>query len=156
MEPTNLPLKDRIQEDVKSAMRAREKERLAVLRLIGAALKQKEVDERIELGDADVVAILDKMAKQRKDSLEQYRSAGRDDLADQESYELDIIEAYLPGRLGESELAEIIDEAFASIQPSSMKDMGKVMSVLRPNVQGRADMGEVSQQVKSRLTALAG
>ena len=156
MEPTNLPLKDRIQEDVKSAMRAREKERLAVLRLIGAALKQKEVDERIELGDADVVAILDKMAKQRKDSLEQYRSAGRDDLADQESYELDIIEAYLPSRLGESELAEIIDEAFASIQPSSMKDMGKVMSVLRPNVQGRADMGEVSQQVKSRLTALAG
>ena len=156
MEPTNLPLKDRIQEDVKSAMRAREKERLAVLRLIGAALKQKEVDERIELGDADVVAILDKMAKQRKDSLEQYRSAGRDDLADQESYELDIIEAYLPNRLGESELAEIIDEAFASIQPSSMKDMGKVMSVLRPNVQGRADMGEVSQQVKSRLTALAG
>lgn len=156
MEPTDLPLKDRIQEDVKSAMRAREKERLAVLRLIGAALKQKEVDERIELGDADVVAILDKMAKQRKDSLEQYRSAGRDDLADQESYELDIIEAYLPSRLGESELAEIIDEAFASIQPSSMKDMGKVMSVLRPNVQGRADMGEVSQQVKSRLTALAG
>lgn len=156
MEPTTLPLKDRIHEDVKSAMRAREKERLAVLRLIGAALKQKEVDERIELGDADVVAILDKMAKQRKDSLEQYRSAGRDDLADQESYELDIIEAYLPSRLGESELAEIIDEAFASIQPSSMKDMGKVMSVLRPNVQGRADMGEVSQQVKSRLTALAG
>ena len=128
----------------------------ADFRIEGHELAVTSHDERIELGDADVVAILDKMAKQRKDSLEQHRSAGRDDLADQESYELDIIEAYLPSRLGESELAEIIDEAFASIQPSSMKDMGKVMSVLRPNVQGRADMGEVSQQVKSRLTALAG
>ena len=151
-----LPLKERIQEDVKHAMRAREKDRLLVLRLISAALKQKEVDERIVLADADVVGILNKMAKQRKDSLTHYRRAGRDDLADQESYELEIIETYLPSALGESELSQLIDDAFSAVAPVSIRDMGRVMTALRPNVQGRVDMGEVSQRVKSRLGEIDG
>jgi uncharacterized protein YqeY len=147
-------LKERIQDDIKAAMRAREKEHLGVLRLIGSEIKQREVDERITLDDAAIVAVLDKMVKQRKDSLEQYQKAGRDDLANQESYELTIIEPYLPARVSAEELAQILDQAFADVAPSSMKDMGKLMDMVKPQLQGRADMGAVSKQVRERLTSL--
>jgi len=146
-----MSLKSRIQDDVKNAMRAHERERLAVLRLVTAAIKQKEVDERIELDDAQVLAVLDKMVKQRRESLEQYRSAGRDDLADQEAFELDLIQTYLPEPLGEAELDSLIDEAIAEAGADSIRDMGGVMNALRPKVQGRADMKAVSQAVKNRL-----
>ena len=140
-----MSLKSRIQDDVKNAMRAQERERLAVLRLVTAAIKQKEVDERIELDDAQVLAVLDKMVKQRRESLEQYRTAGRDDLADQEAFELDLIQTYLPEPLGEAELAAMIRDAIAEVGASSIRDMGAVMNALRPQVQGRADMKAVSQ-----------
>ena len=145
-------LKDRIQADVKDAMRARDKERLGVLRMVGAEIKQIEVDERTELDDTRVLSVLDKMCKQRKDALTQYRDAGRDDLADQEAFELEVIGAYLPTQLTEAELDTLLDEVFAEVQPESMKDMGKVMGVLKPRAQGRADMGTVSQRVKARLS----
>jgi len=146
-----MSLKSRIQDDVKNAMRAHQRERLAVLRLVTAAIKQKEVDERIELDDAQVLAVLDKMVKQRRESLEQYRSAGRDDLANQEAFELDLIQAYLPEPLGEAELGGLIDEAISDAGASSIRDMGAVMNALRSKVQGRADMKAVSQAVKNRL-----
>ena len=146
-----MSLKSRIQDDVKNAMRAHERERLAVLRLVTAAIKQKEVDERIELDDAQVLAVLDKMVKQRRESLEQYRAAGRDDLADREAFELDLIQTYLPEPLSESELNDLIDEAMAQAGATSIKDMGKVMAVLKPGLQGRADMGAVSAMIKARL-----
>ncbi len=144
-------LKERIAEDTKSAMRNKEKERLGTLRLVGAAIKQREVDERITLGDADVVAVLEKMLKQRRDSIDQYRKAGRDDLADKEEAEVAIIEEYMPAALGEAEIDTLIDEAIQSTGAASMKDMGSVMGVLRPKIQGRADMGAVSARVKARL-----
>ena len=146
-----MSLKHRIQEDVKNAMRAQERERLAVLRLVTAAIKQKEVDERIELDDAQVLAVLDKMAKQRRESLGQYREAGRDDLAEQEAFELGLIQTYLPAQLGEDELAELIKSTISETGASSIKDMGSVMNALRPKVQGRADMKSVSQSVKTHL-----
>jgi len=148
-----MSLKARIQDDVKNAMRAHQRERLAVLRLVTAAIKQKEVDERIELDDAQVLAVLDKMVKQRRDSLEQYRAAGRDDLADQEAFELDLIQTYMPEPLGEEQLGELIREAIAETGAGSIKDMGAVMNALRPRVQGRADMKAVSQAVKTQLMA---
>jgi uncharacterized protein YqeY len=146
-----MSLKHRIQEDVKNAMRAQERERLAVLRLVTAAIKQREVDERIELDDAQVLAVLDKMAKQRRESLSQYREAGRDDLAEQEAFELGLIQTYLPAQLGEDELAELIRNTISETGASSIKDMGSVMNALRPKVQGRADMKSVSQSVKTHL-----
>lgn len=146
-----MSLKSRIQDDVKNAMRAHERERLAVLRLVTAAIKQKEVDERIELDDAQVLAVLDKMVKQRRESLEQYRDAGRDDLAAQEAYELDLIQAYLPEPLGEDELAALIRATIAEVGADSIRDMGAVMNALREQVQGRADMKAVSQAVKNQL-----
>lgn len=146
-----MSLKHRIQEDVKNAMRAQERERLAVLRLVTAAIKQKEVDERIELDDAQVLAVLDKMAKQRRESLDQYRQAGRDDLAAQEAFELGLIQTYLPEQLDEDELAALIKTTIAETGASSIKDMGSVMNALRPKVQGRADMKSVSQSVKTHL-----
>ena len=148
-----MSLKSRIQEDVKNAMRARERGQLATLRLVTAAIKQKEVDERIELDDTQVLAVLDKMVKQRHESLEQYRQAGRDDLADKEQFELDLIQAYLPEPLGEEELAALIQSTIAELGASSLKDMGPVMNALRGQVQGRADMKAVSQAVRSQLTA---
>ena len=144
-------LKSRILDDVKSAMRARDKERLAVLRLITAAIKQREVDERLELGGPDVLQVLDKMVKQRRDSEGQYRDAGRDDLAAQEALEIRIISEYLPEALDEAKLDALIDGAIAESGATGMKDMGKVMAALRPQVQGRADMGAVSAAVKARL-----
>jgi len=146
-----MSLKHRIQEDVKNAMRSQERERLAVLRLVTAAIKQKEVDERIDLDDAQVLAVLDKMAKQRRESLEQYRQAGRDDLAEQEAFELGLIQGYLPEQLGEDELADLIETTITETGASSIKDMGSVMNALRPKVQGRADMKAVSQSVKTQL-----
>jgi uncharacterized protein YqeY len=148
-----MSLKARILEDVKNAMRARQREQLAALRLMTAAIKQKEVDERIELNDEQVLAVLDKMVKQRRESLEQYRQAGRDDLADKEQFELDLIQTYLPEPLSEQELAELIRTTIAEVGASNIRDMGSVMSALRGQVQGRADMKAVSQAVKAQLAS---
>jgi len=146
-----MSLKSRIQDDIKTAMRARERERLGCLRLITAAIKQKEVDERVELDDAAVLAVLDKMVKQRRESLEQYESAGRSDLAEQERWELELISTYLPEQLGADELNTLIGEAVESAGATSMRDMGAVMAKLRPQVQGRADMKAVSTAVREML-----
>ena len=148
-----MSLKARIQEDVKSAMRAQQREQLAALRLLTAAIKQKEVDERIELNDEQVLAVLDKMVKQRRESLEQFRQAGRDDLADKEQFELDLIQTYLPEPLSEQQLAELIRAAIAEVGASTIRDMGSVMGALRSQVQGRADMKAVSQAVKAQLAS---
>ncbi len=145
-------LKSRIQEDVKTAMRARDRDRLGVLRLITAAIKQREVDERVTLDDAGVLQVLDKMVKQRRDSESQYRDAGRADLADREAYEIGIVQEYMPEALDEAEIAALIDGAIAETGAAGMKDMGQVMGLLRPQVQGRADMGAVSAAVKARLS----
>lgn len=144
-------LKGQIQEDVKSAMRARDQRRLTALRLITAAIKQVEVDQRIEMDDTGVLAVLDKMVKQRRDSLEQYQSAGRDDLAAQEKFELDLIANYLPEALSGEELSALIKQAIIDTGASSMRDMGSVMNKLRDKVQGRADMKAVSTAVKAQL-----
>ena len=146
-----MSLKDRILQDVKDAMRARDKPRLATIRLITAAIKQQEVDERIELDDTQVLALLDKMCKQRRESISQFEKAGRDDLIAQETSELELIQTYLPEQLGEDEIATLIDEAMASTGAASIKDMGKVMGQLKPKLQGRADMGAVSAMIKAKL-----
>ena len=132
-------------------MRARDKQRLGALRPMTAELKRVEVDERIELDDTRVLAVLDKMVKQRNDSLSQYVQAGRDDLADQERFELALLREFMPEALDEAAIAALVDEAIAGCGATSMKDMGQVMAALRPNVQGRADMGAVSAMVKARL-----
>ncbi|MEW8627963.1 MAG: GatB/YqeY domain-containing protein [Candidatus Thiodiazotropha sp.] len=144
-------LKQRIQDDVKVAMKAKDKERLGTLRLITAAIKQREVDERAELDDSQVLAILDKMIKQRRDSVEQYESAGRQELADQEKSEIAIIEDYLPAGLSDDEVASLIESAIQEVGAAGMQDMGKVMGKLKPQMQGRADMGKVSGLVKQKL-----
>jgi uncharacterized protein len=146
-----VSLKARIQEDVKTAMRSQERERLGVLRLISAAIKQIEVDERIELNDEQVLAVLDKMVKQRRESLEQFDKAGREDLASRERYELEVIQQYLPEPLSEGELLALIQSAIRELGASSVRDMGPVMNALRGKVQGRADMKAVSQAVKAQL-----
>ena len=145
-------LKHRINEDVKSAMRSKEKDRLAALRLITAAIKQREVDERIDLDDAQVNAVLNKMAKQHRDSIEQYTSAGRDDLVAKEQFELDIITDYLPRQMDAAEINAKVDEVIAATGAATIKDMGKVMGQLKSALQGRADLGQVSALVKSRLS----
>jgi hypothetical protein len=146
-------LKQRVQEDMKTALKAGEKRRLGVVRLILAAIKQREVDERIELDDTQVLAVLDKMVKQRRDSVSQYSAAGREDLAEVERYEIEVCQGYLPKALTESEIADLIGAAIAATGATGMKDMGKVMAELRPQVQGRADMGAVSSLIKQRLAA---
>ena len=146
-----MSLKDRIIQDVKDAMRAKDKPRLATLRLITAAIKQREVDERIELDDTQVTLVLDKMVKQRRESIVQFEKAGRDDLIAIENNELDIIIPYLPEQLGEDEINALIDAALEQTGASSIKDMGKVMGQLKPKLQGKADMGAVSALIKSRL-----
>jgi len=148
-----MSLKARIQDDVKTAMRAAERERLGVLRLISAAIKQIEVDERIELNDEQVLAVLDKMVKQRRESLEQFEKAEREDLAAKERYELEVIQAYLPEPLSEDELSALITSTIKELGASSVRDMGPVMNALRGQVQGRADMKAVSQAVKTQLGA---
>lgn len=132
-------------------MRSKDKDKLGALRLIQAAFKQKEVDERIELDDQQAIAILDKMAKQHRDSIEQFSQANRDDLVEKEQYELDIIETYLPAQLSEAEIKEMIETAIADTGAESMKDMGKVMGKLKGELQGRADMSQVSGMIKARL-----
>ncbi|MGH8246930.1 MAG: GatB/YqeY domain-containing protein [Gammaproteobacteria bacterium] len=144
-------LKARVNEDVKSAMRARERERLGVLRMILAAIKQKEVDERIELDDTGVLAVLDKLARQHRDSIDQFDKAGRTDLSTKERFELGIVQSYLPQPLTDDELATLIENAINETGASSARDMGRVMGVLKPKVQGRTDMGKVGGLVKSRL-----
>lgn len=144
-------LKQRIQEDMKSAMKAGEKDRLGVIRLILAAIKQIEVDQRIVLDDAQTIAVLDKMLKQRRDSISQYTAAGRTDLADVESAEVVIIQEYLPQALTDEEIAELIDQAVAETGAAGVAGMGKVMAVLKPKMQGRADMAVVSARIKARL-----
>jgi len=144
-------LKTRITEAMKAAMRAQEKARLSTIRLILAEIKRIEVDERVEVDDARALIILDKMAKQRRDSISQFRNAGRDDLADAETRELSVIGEFLPQPLTEAELAAIVDKALADSGASSPADMGKVMALLKPAIQGRADMAAVSKLVKARL-----
>ncbi len=144
-------LKASITSAQKEAMKAREKERLATIRLILAEFKRIEVDERIELDDARVLAVLDKMLKQRRDSISQYESAGRQDLADVEAAEIKVIETFLPAALTAEEIDGLIEEAISSSGAESVRDMGKVMGVLKPQLQGRADVGKVSQLVKQRL-----
>ncbi len=144
-------MRDDIHNAMKAAMRAKDKPRLGVIRLILAAIKQREVDERIELNDEQVLVILDKMVKQRRDSISQFEAADRQDLADQEKYEVTIIQEYLPAALSNKELQTIISESIATAKATSPKDMGKVMRVLKPKVQGRCDMGEASKMVKQLL-----
>ena len=144
-------IKLQISEDVKTAMKARDKVRLAALRLMMAEFKKVEVDERQEIDDPRALEILDRMSKQRRDSLSQYKDAGRDDLVEQEQFELDVIADYLPAPLSEDELVELIAAVIAEIGAEGMSDMGKVMGHLKPRDQGRADMGKVSGQVKAAL-----
>ena len=147
-------LKNQITEDMKSAMKAGEKDRLKVVRLILAAIKQVEVDKRIELDDAAVLAVLDKMVKQRRDSVEQFEKGNREDLAAIERAEIDVLETYLPEQLSADELARMVDEVIAVTGAESMRDMGKVMGRIKAMAAGRADMGAVSATVKERLNAL--
>ena len=146
-----MSLKAKISEDMKTAMKAREAARLGAIRLLLAAIKQKEVDERTELDDSAVLAVIDKMLKQRRDSIEQYTAANREDLAAVERAEVDVIQTYLPAALSDAEIEDIINAAITSSGASSAKDMGKVVGLVRPKVTGRADMGKVSGLIKARL-----
>lgn len=146
-------IKGQITEDMKTAMRSQDKDRLATIRLILAALKQREVDERITLTDEHVLAILDKMVKQRRESIAQYEAANRPELAQKEAEEIVVIQQYLPEQLSDTELTGLIDAAIQESGATSAKDMGKVMGILKPKVQGRADVGAVSAKVKDRLSA---
>jgi uncharacterized protein YqeY len=146
-----MSLKARIQEDVKNAMRARQREQLAALRLITAAIKQKEVDERIALDDAQVIAVVERLLKQRRESITQYEQAGRAELAAAERFEADVLMGYLPAQLGEAEVDAAIGAAIAETGAAGPKDMGRVMGVLKARLAGRADMAAVSARVKSSL-----
>ncbi|MCF8005126.1 MAG: GatB/YqeY domain-containing protein [Chromatiaceae bacterium] len=144
-------LKARLQADMKAAMKAGDKARLGVIRLINAAIKQREVDERVELDDTQVLVVLDKMLKQRRDSVTQYQDAGREDLAAQERFEIQVCQEYMPAALSEDEIAALITAAIADTGAAGMKDMGKVMAALKPKLQGRADMAAVSATIKAKL-----
>lgn len=146
-------IKERIREDMKAAMRSHDAARLSTIRLLLAAIKQREIDEQIEAGDEDVLAVIGKMVKQRRDSVEQYRSGGREDLAANEQAEIDVLSTYLPQQLSDEEVAAIVEEAVAEVGMTGMAAMGKVMSVVKPRVNGRADLGKVSALIKARLTA---
>lgn len=148
-----MSLRLRITDDMKSAMRAKDMSRLAAIRLLQAAIKQREVDERIELDDAQVVSVIEKMLKQRKDSITQYEAANRMDLADVEKFEVSVLQAYMPQALSEDEVAQLVGEAISSSGAAGVKDMGKVMAAVRPLVAGRADMGVVSALIKAKLSA---
>ena len=147
-----MSLKERITEDMKAAMRAKEASRLSTIRLLLAAMKQKEVDERVELTDADVLAIIEKLVKQRRDSIAQYLAARRQDLADVESYELNLLQSYMPVQLSAEELQAEVMTAISESGAASARDMGKVMAVLRARLAGRADMSKVSVLVKEKLS----
>ncbi len=146
-----MTLRERINEDMKTAMKARDSEKLGAIRLLQAALKQKEVDERIEITNDIVLATVEKMLKQRKDSIEQYTAGNRMDLVAKEQFEVAVLQAYMPAQMSEAELAAVLDAVIAETGASSAKDMGKVMNALRPRVAGRADMGKLSGVVKARL-----
>jgi len=146
-----MSLKQQLIDDMKTAMKAGDKARLGVIRLINAAIKQREVDSRSALDDAAIIAVLEKMRKQRQDSVSQYQAANRDDLAAIERAEMDVIDAYLPSRLGEAELLAVIHSAMTETGAKSPADMGKLMAVLKPRLAGQADMGQVSQLVKHQL-----
>ena len=146
-----MSLKAKITEDMKSAMRARDAARLSAIRLLLAAMKQREVDERIELPDADILAIIEKMLKQRRDSVSQYEAGGRQDLADVEKFEIGILSGYMPQQLTDAEIAGEVVAAVAATGAKAMQDMGKVMALLKPKLAGRADMAKVSALVKAKL-----
>ncbi len=146
-------LKSRLQSEMKSSMKSGDKSRLGVIRLMLSAIKQVEVDERIELDDTRIIATLDKMAKQRRESISQFESAGRDDLLAIERDELEIIQEFLPAAMSDEEIESLVEASIASTGAASMQDMGKLMGALKPQLQGRADMGKVSQLVKARLSA---
>ena len=148
-----MSLKARITEDMKSAMRAKEAARLSAIRLLLSAMKQREVDERIELADADVMGIIEKMIRQRRESIVQYEKGGRADLADAEKFEVGVLSAYLPQQMSESDLAAAVDAALVETGAKAMPDMGKVMAILKPKLAGRADMARVSALVKSKLNS---
>ncbi|WP_019218382.1 GatB/YqeY domain-containing protein [Legionella tunisiensis] len=147
-----MTIKDRLSNDLKDAMRARDKKTLDTLRLVTAAVKQVEVDERIVVDEERMLVILDKLAKQRKESIAQFQAAGRDDLVAQEQFELDLISQYLPEPLSEADIEALITQAFADVGAEKMSDMGKVMAQLKPQLQGRADMSKVSAMIKARLS----
>ncbi|TXT26552.1 MAG: hypothetical protein FD134_482 [Gallionellaceae bacterium] len=147
-----MSLKQKISEDMKTAMRARDTARLGAIRLLLAAMKQREVDERIDLTDADVISIIDKMIKQRRDSISQFETAGRQDLADAEKFEISVLQSYMPQPMSDAEVAVAVAEAIASSGAKSPQEMGKVIALLKPKLAGRADMGKVSAQVKSGLS----
>ena len=147
-----MSLKDRIQEDMKAAMRSGEKERLGTIRLILAAVKQREVDERITLDDAQLISVLEKMGKQRRESIAQFQAGARPDLVEKENAELRIISAYLPSQLSDAELDTLICDAITQAGASSIKDMGKVMNIIKSKAQGRADMAAVGARIKARLS----
>lgn len=147
-----MSLKARINDDMKAAMKAREAERLATIRLLLAAMKQKEVDERIELDDATIIAVVDKMLKQRRDSVTQYEAANRQDLADRERFEMTVLADYLPQPLTDAEIDALIEAAVAGTGAAGLPDMGKVMGAVKSQMAGRADMAAVSARIKARLT----
>ena len=147
-----MSLKDRIQEDMKTAMRSGDKDRLGCIRLIMAAVKQREVDERITLDDAQLLGVLEKMGKQRRESITQFQAGGRADLVAKENAELDIINSYLPAQLGAAELDALISQAISETGAASIKDMGKVMALIKSKAQGRADMSTVGARIKARLS----
>jgi uncharacterized protein YqeY len=148
-----MTLKERITEDMKAAMRAKQTARLSTVRLLLAAIKQREVDERLQLTDADVVGVIDKMLKQRRDSITQYEAGGRQDLADAEKFEVQVLTAYMPQALSQVEIDTAIADAIAAAGAKSAQDMGKVMAALKPKLSGRADMAKVSAQVKAKLSS---
>jgi uncharacterized protein YqeY len=147
-----MSLKARLQEDMKAALRAGAKDRLGTIRMIMAGIKQREVDERIELDDPQVLAVIDKLVKQRRESITQFLAGGRADLVDKETGELAVLQAYLPAQLGDAELDALISEAIAQSGAASIKDMGKVMGLIKAKAQGRADMGAVGARIKARLS----
>ncbi len=148
-----MSLRARIQDDIKAAMRAREQDKLATLRMLSAAIKQREVDERIELADGDVLSLVEKLIKQRRDAAKQYADGGRPELAEKEVAEAGLLEVYLPAQLSDDELNAVLDTCIAEAGASGPQDMGKVMGLIKPRVAGQADMGKVSQLVKARLTS---
>ena len=147
-----MSLKDRVTEDMKNAMRAKDSERLGTIRMITSAIKQREVDERITLDDAQVLSVIEKMIKMRKESIEQFKSGGRDDLVAREAKEIELLQAYLPAQLSEAEVDALIREAIAESGATSIKEMGKAMALLKQKAQGRADMAAASAKLKAKLS----
>lgn len=147
-----MSIKQTISEDMKTFMRAKDTARLGAVRLLQASIKQKEVDERIELTDEQVLSVIQKMLKQRKDSIEAYLKANRQDLIDQEQLEIDVLTKYMPEPLSDAEVSKIIDDVIAEVNATDMKDMGKVVGILKSQISGRADMGQVSKIVREKLT----